>query len=247
MGDFNEVYAMISKSRLLAWRNIGVLTLMFCLFYGLLNLCLLPTYFSSRMGLRLAATLTAVGFGLSGLIIICGILIWLRRTNRSLKELGWGKSTRPVAIVVAVVYAIAMVGMIYMNNRRLGVEFNLWEMSLVRLVGALATVFAGGFVEEIAMRGVIMTELSRIRVKTWLQILVSSLCFAIYHNLKFLIDLDPVTFAVGMVLCTFMGSIFAGIYVLGRRSLTPCIICHSLANLLVEPYHLMAYIAVVIQ
>lgn len=236
---------MTTKQKLLAWRNVGIITIVFCLLFGLLNLYLLPPYLSKRMGLRLAATLTAAGFGVSGLIIMCGILIWLWRNNRSLKELGWGKPTRPVAIVVGIVYAIALVVLIYLNNRRLGIEFNLWEISLVRLVGALTTVFAGGFVEEIAMRGVIMTELNRIQVKTWLQILVSSLCFAIYHNLKFIIDPDPITFAIGMVFCTFMGSIFAGIYILGRRSLTPCIICHSLGNLIVEPYHLMAYIAVI--
>ncbi|MHC4728437.1 MAG: lysostaphin resistance A-like protein, partial [Planctomycetota bacterium] len=187
---------------------------------------------------------TAIG-GLASIIIIYGIVVWLRRNNRSLKELGWGKPTNSVAVAAGVVFAIVLAIGIYMNNQRLGVEFNLWEISLVRIVGVVGTVIGGGFAEEIAMRGFIMTELNRIKVKTWLQILVSSLCFAIYHNLYFLIvDFDLTVFAFGMVFCIFMGCIFSGIYILGRRSLTPCIVSHGLMNLIVEPFHIMAFLSV---
>jgi membrane protease YdiL (CAAX protease family) len=102
-------------------------------------------------------------------------------------------------------------------------------------------VFAGGFVEEIAMRGVVMTELHRIQARTWLQILVSGFCFALYHSLQFLAS--PIMFAQSLVFSALQGFILAGIYVMGQRSLTPCILCHSLINLLGEPYILMGAIA----
>jgi len=197
------------------------------------------------MDLRPAAAVVCAGIGLLSLVIIYGIAVWLRRNNRSLKELGWGKPTNSVAVVTGVVFAIAMVGAGYMNNKRIGVEFNLWEISLVRVVGALGTV-AAGFAEEIAMRGLIMTELNRIKVKTWLQVLVSSLCFAIYHSLYFVVvDFHPVAFAITMVLCIFMGCIFSGLYLMGGRSLTPCIVCHGLGNLIIEPFHIMAFLSVI--
>ena len=124
---------MTTKQKLLAWRNVGVITIVFCLLFGLLNFCFLVPYVSQRMNIRPAAALISASFGVSGIILIYGILIWLRRNNRSLKELGWGKPTRPTAIVTGLVFAMALVVMIYMQNRRLGVEFNLWEISWVRL------------------------------------------------------------------------------------------------------------------
>ncbi|MFC1604354.1 lysostaphin resistance A-like protein [Planctomycetota bacterium] len=236
---------MLSKSKLLAWRNVGAITIVFCLIFGLLNFCFIVPYVVQRMALRpAAAVITAIG-GLSSLIIIYGIVVWLRRNNRSLKELGWGKPTNSVAVVIGVVFAMVLTWGIYMNNRRLGVEFNLWEISLVRIIGALGTVIAGS-AEEIAMRGLIMTELNRVKVKTWLQVLASSLCFAIYHSLYFLVvDFDPAAFAFTMVFCIFMGCIFSGMYLLGRRSLTPCIVSHGLGNLIVEPFHIMAFLSVI--
>lgn len=237
---------MTQKSKWLAWRNVGVITIVFCLVFGVLNFCLLTPYVAQRMSVRPAAALVSGIFGLSSTIIIIGIIIWLRYKNRSLRDLGWGKPTKFVAVVIGVLFALALSGMIFMNNRRLGVEFNLWEISIVRIVGILGTVIAGGFAEEIAMRGLIMTELNRIGVKNWVQILVSSLCFASYHNLQFLfVNFESVIFAIGMVISTFMGCIFAGIYLLGQRSLTPSIVSHSLVNIIVEPYHIMAYLSVI--
>ncbi|MBC8472147.1 MAG: CPBP family intramembrane metalloprotease [Planctomycetes bacterium] len=235
---------MISKSKLLAWRNVGAIAIVFCLIFGVLFFCFFVPYVAKKMALRPAAAVITASAGVSSLIVIYGIVVWLRRNNRSLKELGWGKPTNFVAVAAGVVFAIALAGGIYMNNRRLGAEFNLWEISLVRIIGVVGTVI-GGSAEEIAMRGLIMTELNRIKVKTWLQVLASSLCFAIYHNLYFLIVVfDPNTFAFGMVFCFFMGCIFSGIYILGRRSLTPCIISHGLGNLIVEPFHIMAFLSI---
>jgi membrane protease YdiL (CAAX protease family) len=124
-----------------------------------------------------------------------------------------------------------------MNNKRLGVEFPIGRIDPLRILAAVLTAFAGGFVEEIGMRGLLMTELAKIKTRTWLQILISGFCYAIYHSLQFLTS--PVTFVQSMVVSTLIGGILAGIYVLGRRSLTPCILSHGLANLLGEPYILM--------
>jgi len=238
---------MISESKLLAWRNVGAITIVFCLIFGLLWFCFIVPYVAQRMALRPAAAVICAMAGVASLAIIYGVVVWLRRNNRSIKELGWGKPTNWVAVVIGVVFALGLASWIRMNNRRLGVEFNLWEISLVRIVGVVGTV-AGAFAEEIAMRGFIMTELNRVKVKTWLQILVSSLCFATYHSLYFLVvEYHPIFFAYTMGWCIFMGCIFSGMYVLGRRSLTPSIVSHGLANLIVEPWHIMTFLTILTQ
>ncbi len=231
---------MISRAKLIVWRNISILTLMFCLLYGLPNLVILASYLPKRMDLHSAAVWTAVGLGFSGLILLITIKIWLRRTKQSMKGLGWGKPTTAAALVLGVLFAFALLGLCYMNNRRLGVEFSLGRIEPLRILAAVLTAFAG-IVEEIGMRGVLMTELAKIKTRTWLQVLISGLCYAIYHSLQFLTS--PVQFVQSMVVSAILGVILAGIYVMGRRSLTPCIISHGLANLLGEPYILMGALA----
>ena len=228
---------MTSTSKLIVWRNIGILTLMFCMLYGLPNLVIMASYLPKRMDLHSAAVWTAVGLGSSGLILLIAIMIWLRRTKQSMKDLGWGKPTTAAALVLGVLFAFALLGLCYMNNKRLGVEFPIGRIDPLRILAAVLTAFAGGFVEEIAMRGLVMMELARIRTRTWLQILISGFCYAIYHSLQFLTN--PVTFIQSMAVSTLLGGILASIYVLGKRSLTPCILSHGLANLLGEPYILM--------
>jgi membrane protease YdiL (CAAX protease family) len=231
---------MISRSRLIVWRNIGVLTLMFCLLYGLPNLVILASYLPKRMDLHSAAVWTAVGLGLSALILLIAIKIWLRRTKQSLKDLGWGKPTTAAALILGVLFSFALLGLCYMNNKRLGVEFPTGRIEPLRILAAVLTAFAG-IVEEIGMRGVLMTELAKIKTRTWLQVLISGFCYAIYHSLQFLTS--PVQFVQSMVVSILIGAILAGIYVLGKRSLTPCVLSHGLANLLGEPYILMGALA----
>ena len=232
---------MTSTSKSSAWRTVSAVTVLFCLLYGLPNFTILATYLPQRMDLRSAAAWTVTGFGLSALVLLIVIMAWLRRRQRSLKDVGWAKPTRIVAIVLAVAFAFAFLGLGYTNNRRLGVAFAFAEIDGLRIWAALLTVFAGGFVEEIAMRGVVITELHRIGTRTWLQILVSAFCFALYHSMLFVTK--PIMFVQGLVSSMFMGCLLAGLYILGKRSLIPCIICHALANLLGEPYLLMGAMA----
>jgi membrane protease YdiL (CAAX protease family) len=213
---------------------------MFCLLYGLPNLVILAGYLPKMMELHSAAVWIAVGLGFSGLIILIAIMMWLRCTKQSVKDLGWGKPTTAAALGLGVLFAFALLGLGYMNNKRLGVEFPLDRIDFLRISAAVLTAFAG-FVEEIGMRGVLMTELAKIKTRTWLQILISGLCYAIYHSLQFLTS--PVQFIQSMAVSTLLGVILAGIYVLGGRSLTPCILSHGLANLLGEPYILMGALA----
>ena len=227
---------------MLAWYRVGIIALLFCLIYGLPNFYILATYLTKRMSLRSAACWTAIGFGLSAFVLLTIGILWFRCNNRSFREVGWGKPTKTVAMVVGVLFALAWLSLGYMNNQRLGIEFAIAKINLAGICAVLLTVFAGGFVEEIAMRGVIMKELHDIGARTWLQVLISGFSFALYHSVHFIAN--PLMFIPGLVFSMFMGCILAWIFVLGKRSLTPCILCHGLINLLGEPYLLMGALAV---
>ena len=82
------------------------------------------------------------------------------------------------------------------------------------------------------MRGFFMTELQRARVPTWLQIVSSGACSAVYHAIQ-----NPTL--EGFLPSFVLFSLHAGLYVLGRRSLTPSCIAHGMYHVFGEPYLLM--------
>jgi quinol-cytochrome oxidoreductase complex cytochrome b subunit len=77
---------MTSKSKLLAWRKVGAITIVFCLIFGLLFFCFIVPYVDQRMDLRPAAAVVCAGIGLLSLVIIYGITVWLRRNKRGCKR-----------------------------------------------------------------------------------------------------------------------------------------------------------------
>ena len=217
-----------------------LITVLFCVLFSLPNFVLLFRYLPEVMDLEPAVAWISAGFALSAAVLLFLIRLWLRRSGRSICDLGWRKPTSRAAIGWGVVLALAWLGLGYSNHVRLFPEVSVTRVDFIRVASASLTVF-GGSVEEIAMRGAVMTELSREKVATWLQILISGVCFAIYHSLHTVAD-GPLVFAVVFAFSTILGAALAGIYVLGRRSLTPCIVAHGLINLLGEPFLLMTAI-----
>lgn len=232
---------MTDTSKKAALCKVGIITLLFCLIYGLPNFLILPKYLPQSMSVQLKACWMIGGFALSAFLLLVIILQLYRRDNIALRAIGWRKPTNILSVIIGVVFAFAWLGLGYMNNQRFSIEFPLIRVDIFRIYAALLAVFAGGFVEEIVMRGVVLKELYDAGTKTWFQILISGFCFGIYHSIHFITN--PMMFIPGLMFSMFMGCILAWIYILGNRSLTPCIICHGLLNLLGEPYLLMGAIA----
>jgi hypothetical protein len=72
------------------------------------------------------------------------------------------------------------------------------------------------------------------------QLLIASAIFALYHAIWSVTVGDLITglisTAIGFVASFLFGAILAGLFLWGRRSLTPVIIAHSGALLLGEPF-----------
>jgi membrane protease YdiL (CAAX protease family) len=224
------------QSKLRAWGNALVMTLLGCLLAGLGCFVLLANFLwqqieAQRLDLFHAAVLWEAGFTVAMILILGVIIGWQRARGSSLADLGWGRPTTPVALVLAVVLGVAFLGSSYFGAQAVLRGVDVRELSWVRVALAPVGIFLA-IGEETMMRGFFMTELQRGRVATWLQIVASGACSAVYHAFQ---NPTPLGFAPSFVLF----SLHAGLYVLGRRSLTPVVLAHSIYHVFGEPYLLM--------
>ncbi len=187
-----------------------------------------PAFLLNTMEVRPATgwqvALFLVPFG----IITAVMLGWMRRNGRTLADLGWRRPTTGLAIVLGTLLGVfwAMFGSFGYLQFNPGA--NLMEVSLFRLFTALIGAGAA-ILEDLITRGFVMGELKRLKTPTWLQVAASSLLFALYHSLW---GFNIFGFAFSVV----YGLLLSGLFVLGKRSLTPVILAHSLALLLAEPF-----------
>jgi ABC-type maltose transport system permease subunit len=112
---------------------------------------------------------------------------------------------------------------------------NLLELSSIRLIMAVLSVFIST-TEEIRMRSFFMTQLQRGGIATRIQMIASGACSAIYHSLH---NSSLMGFLPSFILFTSM----AGIFVLGKRSITSTAIGRSLIHVLGDPYLTMLILA----
>ncbi len=222
-------------SRRIAWRNALAITLLGCSLFGILCFVLIGGELSRRMNWYHAAIWLEISFGIAGLFAFVYIVVWQRRRGSSLAELGWGRPTTPLALVLAVILGFAYTSFAYFGARHLLPGVNVTQFTWTRLLLAPLGIFLA-VAEETLMRGLFMTELQRDRVPAWLQILASGACSAVYHSFQ-----NPTL--IGFLPSFVLFSLHAGLYVLGRRSLTPVILAHSIYHVLGEPYLLMMVFA----
>jgi membrane protease YdiL (CAAX protease family) len=230
------------QSKLRAWANALAITLLGCVVAGLGCFVLLANYLrqqieSQHLDLFQAAVWWEVGFTVAMAVILSVIIVWQRARGSSLAELGWGKPTTPLALALAVLLGIAFLGGSYFGARSVLRGVDVTELNWVRVALAPLGVFLA-IGEETMMRGFFMTELNRARVATWLQIVASGACSALYHAFQ---NPTPMGFFPSFVLF----SLHAGLYVVGRRSLTPVVLAHGIYHVFGEPYLLMMALAVI--
>ena len=207
-------------------RAIGV-WLLTCLLVGVGGFVLAGNYFQQWDDHYWAA----VGWELAFVVAFLPVLILVyrlqRRRNEGLAELGWLQQTSTLAVVLS----LLLLGS-YLFGMYMGVHYvlkdSLFRFHWVR-VALLPAGLLFGIGEEVIMRGYFMNELKRARVATWLQIFLSAACSAAYHSFT-----TPMAFVSSFVMFGFL----AGIFVLGRRSLTAPVLFHSLAHILCDPYAL---------
>ncbi len=195
----------------------------------------MTSYFDLRLGRYRTAVWPKLGFAIAAVFAFVYIVVWQRRRGSSLAELGWGRPTTRLALVLGVILGVAYTSFAYFGARHLLPGVDVTQFTWTRLLLAPLGIFLA-VTEETLMRGLFMTELQRGRVPAWLQILASGACSAVYHSFQ-----NPTL--IGFLPSFILFSLHAGLYVLGRRSLTPVILAHSIYHILGEPYLLMMVFA----
>jgi membrane protease YdiL (CAAX protease family) len=222
-------------SRLTAWRNVIGVTLVNCLVLGVGCFILLGNYLRDRFELFQAAVLQQFGFAAGLAAVLLLVVIWHRARGTSLAELGLGRRTTKVALAWGVALGIAYLVGSYFGASYVLNNVDVLELNWVRFALAPVGIFMA-IAEETIMRGFFMTELERAKVGAAIQIFASGICSAAYHTLQ---NPTPEGFIPSFVLF----SVHAGLYVFGRRSLTPTIVAHSMYHVFGEPYLLMMVLA----
>jgi membrane protease YdiL (CAAX protease family) len=222
-------------SKLIAWRNAMSMTLMGCLL-GWFGFVFLANYLARHFEPFQAAVWLQIGFGAALGGVLAVIVVWQRSRGSSLAELGWRQPTTKTALVIGLTFGALYIWGCYFGARSILKDVDVTEFNWTRVALAPLGLFMA-ISEEAMMRGFFMNELQRARVAVWLQIIASGACSAVYHSLQ-----DPTL--IGFLPSFVLFTLHAGLYVLGKRSLTPVIVAHGIYNVFGEPYLLMMAMAV---
>ena len=131
-------------------------------------------------------------------------------------------------LIVAIAYIAA-------SARRLpSVRANLIRPSWLKLL-AVCTAIATSILEEIAFRSMLMDSLRDHGAGAWLQVLLSGISFGLLHGIWALFR-GSWRIGLGAVIATgLLGTALAVVYLMGGRSLAPCVTAHFLLSALAEP------------
>ena len=192
----------------------------------------LPAFLGERFGIETAVVLMLFAFLVGFGIILTSILrfreIWSDSLGESLRKLGWGQPSRGAAIIAAVVVGLAWGALFLSSTLQFDPDAALTELSLFRLAAILLAVL-GAVLEDLITRGYVMNGLRQINVPSWGQLVLSALLFALYHTIW---AFNVFSFIFSMV----FGLILGGLFLWGKRSLTPVIVAHVLPLIIAEPF-----------
>ncbi len=215
------------------WANALGIWLAGCLILGLGCFYFLGRVEARRPDRFRAAVEWQVGFAVGLGTILLLVIQRLRARGASLRDAGWRVPTTKLATGIGFVLGLLFTSGIYagIQDQPAMAGVDPFALHWIRFFLFPMGIFMG-WAEEVMMRGFFMNELKRAGVGTGAQILLSGALSASYHMLQ-----DPSL--EGFVPSFVLFSMHAGLYVLGKRSLTPVVVAHGMYHSLSAPYHLM--------
>ena len=196
--------------------------------------------FSAGLSAQGAVTseITALALAEAGAVLALSVL--LARDGRSLRDLGLWRNASPLAWALGLTLGLATT-YLGLSNPALHLPSRLaavFDPSPWHLYCALVAGTAAGFCEEIIFRGFVMQELAAAGHGRTMQITGSALFFGIAH--VGLLRAGVIAGLMVIVPTAVLGALYAGIYLLGRRSLMPVIASHFLNDAAVIPLIFLA-------
>jgi membrane protease YdiL (CAAX protease family) len=211
------------------WRRLGIVTALLLLLVGP-NFGPIPTMLRQSLSIEGSVIGMLVWFSVAFSIIIAAIL---RLSGMSLRELlgyvGVGAPSRLGANIAGVIVGILGAALFVSSILQFDPDANIAQISAFRILAALLATI-GVVLEDIITRGWLMNQLREMQTPNWVQAVASALLFALYHTAWAGFNIAAFIFSV------ILGLIFAGLFLWGKRSLTPVILAHSITVLLSEPF-----------
>jgi membrane protease YdiL (CAAX protease family) len=176
------------------------------------------------------------GLILAGIAVAEGAWVALNFAHsrwRFVRYLGFARDTgaNAPAWIAAAITAAVFVGL---SIRLPSVRANLLRFSSLKIL-ALAVAVAAGILEEVMFRKWLMDAIATRGGGVLAQIIASATVFGVLHGVWGLFGGSARAAAGATVVTSLLGGALAIVYVVGGRSLAPCIAAHFTINALLEP------------
>ena len=214
------------------WRRIAIATLLLLVLVGP-NFGPLPHLLRERLSLEGSITGVLISFWVAFLIILA--VVYRMNKSTSIGEFltshglgapsGFGANI--AGLIVGIVWALLFLSSILQFDP----DANITQINGFRILTALLAA-GGALLEDLITRSFIMNQLHRIGSSKWVQLVVPALIFALYHTIW---GFNVFSFVFSVV----YGLLLGGLFLWGRRSLTPVLLGHSLVVLISEPFATM--------
>ena len=220
----------VDKNRVL--RQLAIVTILLVLLVGP-NFGPIPRLLGQNLSLEASVIALLVSFWIGFSIVIAVVLRMSGGTSLGafMRSVGLGAPSRTAANIAGVVLGLLWGALFLSSILQFDPNANIAQISGLRVLAALLA--AGGtLLEDLLTRGYLMNQMQKISLPTWVQVVVSALIFALYHTLW---GFNIFSFIFSIV----YGLLLSGLFIWGKRSLTPVILAHSLAVLISEPFATM--------
>ena len=220
----------VDKNRVL--RHLAIVSVLLLLLVGP-NFGPIPRLLGQNLSLEASVVALLISFWIGFSIVIA---VTLRMSGGMslgafMRSVGLGAPSRTAANIAGVVVGLLWGALFLSSILQFDPNANIAQISGLRVLAALLA--AGGtLLEDLLTRGYLMNQMQKISLPTWVQVVVSALIFALYHTLW---GFNIFSFIFSIV----YGLLLSGLFIWGKRSLTPVILGHSLAVLISEPFATM--------
>jgi membrane protease YdiL (CAAX protease family) len=214
------------------WRRIAIVTLLLVALVGP-NFGPLPQLLRESLSLEGSITGVLIWFWVAFLIILA--VVFRMNKSTSIEEFltshGLGVPSGIGANIAGLLLGIVWALLFLSSILQFDPDANLTQINGFRILSALLAA-GGALLEDLITRSFIMNQLHKIGSSKWVQVVVPALIFALYHTVW---GFNPFSFVFSVV----YGLLLGGLFLWGKRSLTPVILAHSLAVLISEPFSTM--------
>jgi membrane protease YdiL (CAAX protease family) len=214
------------------WRRISIVTFLLLLLVGP-NFGPLPHILRESFSLEGSITGVLIWFSVAFLIILAVVYRMNKSTSigEFLKSSGLGVPSGIGANIAGLILGILWALLFLSSTLQFDPDANLTQINGFRILTALLAA-GGALLEDLITRSFMMNQLHKIGSSKWVQLIVPALIFALYHTVW---SFNPFSFVFSVV----YGLLLGGLFLWGKRSLTPVILGHSLVVLLSEPFATM--------